>query len=297
MKKRISVLLLTMTMVLATLVGCGSTEETGNQNDNTSTNTNVETNVSDEKETKSSNTSVDTEVETNVPNETDVTESEESKEESSVITFDEMLDSMVAEYGEVEFIPVFAERNFEDTIAYLETELRPTKHTVTSVMVYTSEFVERTYSDGYAERYMLGSGAPLERYKYVPVTYDGEHYYVTYPEMLFDDKYTSFYRLEIPELPYTPGEPSKATTKCTCNNGYEWQLDFGYGCNVVGDEYSYSFGENVYHFMYEGESYIFLYRMLEDGIENPCVGIVLKDTEYTKDKTAISIVQFENIID
>ncbi|MBQ7956113.1 MAG: hypothetical protein IJ282_10240 [Lachnospiraceae bacterium] len=306
MKKRISVLLLAMTMVLATLVGCGSTEETGNQNDNTSASANVETNVSDEKETKSNNTSANTEVESNVSDATDEKETETDEKDSSVITFDEMLDSMVTEYGEVEIIPVFAERNFEDTIANLETQLRPTEHKITSVMVYHSEWRERTFSDGYVDT--LVTADMKKKYNYVPVTYDGENYYVTYPEILFDEKYTNFYHLEIPELPYTPGIPSAVDTKCESDGNYSynnadgancWVLDFGRGSYAYGDEYNYRFGEKVHHFTYEGESYIFLYRICEFiASENPmtfetrCEGIVLKDTDFTKDKTTVTITGF-----
>lgn len=289
MKKRVSLLLLAMTMVLATLVGCGNTKETDNQNNDASVDTKVETNVSDE---------------------TDVTEpaveNTETEEVSTTMSWDEMLNSMVAEYGEVEIIPVFAERNFEDTIAYLETQLRPTEHKITSVMVYHSEWRERTFSDGYVDT--LVTADMKTKYNYVPVTYDGENYYVTYPEMLFDEKYTSFHQLEIPELPYVPGVPSAVDTKCRSDGSYSydnadgancWVLDFGRGSYAYGDEYSYRFGEKVHHFTYEGESYIFLYRISEFMVsKNPmtfetrCEGIVLKDTDFTKGKTAVTITRF-----
>ena len=107
MKRKI-ILGLVSIVLCVSMVGCGATSTDAPSSSSSSTSaTETSTNAPTEAPQEHVNT------------ETNDKEFENDEEESSVITFDEMLDSMVAEYGEVEFIPVFAERNFEDTIAYL----------------------------------------------------------------------------------------------------------------------------------------------------------------------------------
>lgn len=217
--------------------------------------------------------------------ETNDKETETDEKDSSVITFDEMLDSMVAEYGEVEFIPVFAERNFEDTITHLETQLRPTEHSVISVNVDKYGYI-MSYTTNSGEFY-YGEAIGL----YVPMTYDGENFYVTYPEVLIHGTTTPFEAPDDIPYAYAPGEPLKSYARYGVDGSNRLATittrlivdGIGIGFSTYPFEvWGYEFGENVCHFTYEGESYIFLYITNDKDM---CKGIILKDTGYTKDKT------------
>ncbi|MBQ7954266.1 MAG: hypothetical protein IJ282_00810 [Lachnospiraceae bacterium] len=277
MKRKI-ILGLVSIVLCVSMVGCGATSTDAPSSSSgsafaTETPTETPTDAPTDAPTEAPQEHVNTE--------TNDKESKEDEEESSVITFDEMLDSMVAEYGEVEFIPVFAERNFEDTITHLETQLRPTEYTVTKVYVNGGGELSSVVTN--SGEYFYGNIPG----RYVPITYDGEKYYVTYPEVYV-------YPSEPFDLQYTPGVPTETETyyryvdnAATVKFVYPSKDGVWYGWDF--HTYSYEFGENVHHFMYEGESYVFLYETVDmtgfGGITDACRGIVLKDTEYTKGKT------------